>query len=181
MKRLFTVGHSNLAAPALLEILGRAGVQHVGDVRRFPASRRHPQFSRDALAAALRQTGIGYVHLPDLGGRREPRPDSPHAGWREAGFRGYADWMETAAFARALAQLLRLAGEQPLAMLCAEADWRNCHRGLIADALKLRGWDVLHLGPASGCEPHPWTAPARIVAGRLRYPAEAPVQRSLDL
>jgi uncharacterized protein (DUF488 family) len=137
--------------------------------------------STDALADGLAQSGIGYVHLPELGGRREPRSDSPHGGWRETGFRGYADYMDMPPFDRALETLIGHAKEESTAILCAEADWRSCHRGLIADALKLRGFDVRHLVDATRSEAHPYTEPARIIGGRLAYPAPEPAQRSLDL
>lgn len=164
-----------------MAILSAAGVNLVVDVRRFPSSRRHPQFNRDQLATALTGAGIGYRHLPDLGGRREPGVHSPNNGWRDAGFRGYADHMQTPVFADALTQLTDLAGEFTVAVLCAEADWRRCHRALIADALKLAGFDVVHLLDAQHAEAHPWTGPARIVDGRLNYSAAEPVQRGLDL
>lgn len=162
-------------------MLSVAGVKQIGDVRRFPSSRRHPQFNRGALTAALAGAAIGYTHFPDLGGRRDPQPDSPNLGWREAAFRGYADYMQTAQFQRALEQLLELAAGEPLAMMCAEASWHSCHRALIADTLKLRGIDVVHLVDANRNETHPYTAPARIVDGQLTYLAPETVQRELDL
>lgn len=180
MTTVFTIGHSTRPAAELVSVLSDAGVAWVLDVRRYPSSRRHPQFNREALATALREAGIEYRHLPELGGRREPLPDSPNTGWREAGFRGYADHMGTEPFRLALTELSALAATEPCALLCAEADWRNCHRGLIADALKLRGFDVVHLTDAGRREPHPWTAPARVVDGQLSYAPEL-AQRSLDL
>ncbi|MGH8632333.1 MAG: DUF488 family protein, partial [Burkholderiales bacterium] len=146
----------------------------------FPSSRRHPQFSRDALAASLSGKGMRYLHLPELGGRRPPRADSTNAGWREAGFRGYPDYMETAAFDEALAKLRALAAQAPTAIMCAEADWRNCHRGLIADRLKVTGAEVLHIVDATRAEPHPYTSPARIIGGRLAYPPPAASQQELE-
>ena len=153
----------------------------MADVRRYPSSRRHPQFNRDTLISSLAAATIGYAHFPDLGGRRDPQPDSPNQGWREAGFRGYADYMLTAQFQHAMERLLELATREPLAMMCAEASWRSCHRALIADILKLRGIEVVHLVDASRSETHPYTAPARIVDGRLTYPAAEAAQRELDL
>lgn len=179
--RIFTIGHSTRSAGEIVAMLANAGVRYVADVRRFPMSRRHPQFNRDALSGVLDEAGIGYTHLPDLGGRREPRADSTNTGWREAGFRGYADYMETPPFMQALDELMDVARCEPVAIMCAEASWRSCHRGLIADALKLRGWAVIHLVDAERHEPHPWTAPARVTAGRLAYSVPAPAQRSLDL
>lgn len=141
-----TVGHSTRSAPELLGILRGADVQLVADVRAFPSSRRHPQFNRAALAEWLRESGIGYEHMPGLGGRRKPAPDSPNAGWREAAFQGYADYMASEEFRDALADLERMARERPTAVMCAEAVWWSCHRRLIADALTARGWRVQHLG-----------------------------------
>lgn len=153
-------------------MLHEAGVERLVDVRRFPGSRRHPQFAREALAAALGESVIAYEHAPELGGRRVPRPGSPHAAWRNAGFRGYADHMETAEFQEALADLERDAAERPTALLCAEAvPWR-CHRRLIADALSARGWEVVHLLAPGRSEPHALHPDARVLPdGRLLYTA----------
>lgn len=150
------------------------------DVRRYPGSRRHPQFSRDALAASLAGAGIGYVHEPDLGGRRAARPDSPHSAWRVEAFRGFADHMETPDFGAALERLMRRAAETPTAILCAEAvPWR-CHRRLISDALVARGVDVLHILGPGRAEPHELDAKARILpGGRLLYGGPAGDQPSL--
>ena len=144
-------------------------VELVADVRRFPASRRHPQFNREALAEMLASHGLSYLHFPELGGRREPKPDSPNTAWRETGFRGYADYMDTAEFYRGIARLLEAAQARPTAIMCAEKSWRNCHRGLIADHLKASGIEVTHILEAAATEPHPWTAPARLIDGRLTY------------
>jgi uncharacterized protein (DUF488 family) len=170
MTVVLTAGHSTRTAAELLALLGAHGVERVVDVRRFPASRRHPHFSRDPLAAALAAAGIAYLHEPDLGGRRTPRPDSPHTAWRVAAFRGYADYMETPEFGAALARLVRLAEAERAVILCAEAvPWR-CHRRLIADALVARGVEVRHiLGPAAA-PPHELDPKARVLPdGRLLY------------
>jgi uncharacterized protein (DUF488 family) len=148
------------------------------DVRRFPVSRRHPQFSRDALAAALDAAGIAYRHEPDLGGHREPRPDSPNTGWRNAAFRGYADHMATPAFAEALARLL--AAPPRTAVMCAEGDPARCHRQLIADALVARGIAVQHLLAPGRAETHLLNPRARVGPdGTLSYPGTAGRQPSL--
>ncbi|HKQ23998.1 MAG TPA: DUF488 domain-containing protein [Burkholderiales bacterium] len=167
--RLLTIGHSTLAAAAFMTMLTAHGVELIADVRRFPASRRHPQFHREALAEMLVTHGSAYLHLPELGGRREPKPDSPNTAWREAGFRGYADHMETAEFRRGITRLLEAARARPTAIMCAEKSWRNCHRGLIADHLKASAIEVIHILDAAATEPHPWTAPARLIHGRLTY------------
>src|SRR5438128_10614089 len=139
---IYTIGHSTREPGEFLSLLAAHQVTQVVDVRRYPASRRHPQFARDALAMALGETGIRYHHEPDLGGRRAARPDSANTAWRSPGLRGYADYMETPAFEAALARLRDLAAAGPTASLCAEAvPWR-CHRQLIGDALVARGGGV---------------------------------------
>lgn len=161
-------------------MLGAAEVVCVVDVRRYPASRRHPQFAREALERALREAGLDYVWLPELGGRRTPRKDSPNAGWRNPGFRGYADYMQTEAFELGLARLVELAQAKTTAFMCAEQAWQQCHRGLIADRLKADGWEVLHILGGGKIEPHPYTQPARVIGGRLSYPG-SPTQGALEL
>jgi uncharacterized protein (DUF488 family) len=150
------------------------GVQAVADVRRFPASRRHPHFSREQLEPFLGTHEILYKWMPELGGRRSPRSDSANTGWRVAGFRGYADYMETSEFAQAFAELRADAHERRTAIMCAEALWWQCHRRLIADALLASGHEVTHIESETKSSPHRLIAPARIVAGRLTYAAEQP-------
>jgi len=161
-----------------MQVLVRHDVGTIADVRRFPGSRRHPHFESETMAAALATAGIGYVHLPSLGGRRAPRRDSRNLAWRTAGFRGYADYMETPGYAEGRLALEALASSAPTAMLCAEALWWQCHRGLVADDFKARGWDVRHL-TARGVEAHPFTAAARLVDGRLDYSGAASPQPGL--
>jgi uncharacterized protein (DUF488 family) len=169
---VYTVGHSTLALDEFLRLVAGHGVEGVADVRRFPASRRHPHFAAEALAAALGTRGIRYDWLGELGGRRHVRPDSPHTGWRVAGFRGYADYMETAEFAGGLVRLLGLAGERPTAIMCAEAvPWR-CHRQLVADALTVRGIEVRHILSPTSVDTHRLTAFARADGDRLVYDRE---------
>jgi uncharacterized protein (DUF488 family) len=171
MTTLFTVGHSTRTAAELLALLRAAKIETLVDVRRFPGSRRHPQFGQEALAAALRAAGIAYQHEPDLGGRRAPRPHSPNAFWREAGFRGYADHMATPAFATALERLLGQAEDRRLAVMCAEALPWQCHRQLIADAAVARGAAVMHLLGEGRTEPHRLNPAARLDGrGGLTYP-----------
>lgn len=165
---IYDIGHSNLAADAFFARLAASGVATLADVRAFPGSRRHPHFARAALAAACAARGLAYHWLPGLGGRRRGAADSPHVAWREPGFRAYADYMDTPAFAAALAELTDLARAAPTAVLCAEALWWQCHRRLIADALLVRGWQVLHLG-GGRAERHALPAHARVADGRLVY------------
>lgn len=148
MSSLFTIGHSTRAWPALLELLREHGVEHLVDVRRFPGSRRHPQYAQEALSRALRESGIEYSHEPDLGGFRKPQPESRNTAWRSAGFRAYADHMDSPEFREALSRLIGLASERIVAIMCAEATPWRCHRQLISDALVARGHEVVHvLGP----------------------------------
>jgi uncharacterized protein (DUF488 family) len=166
---VYTVGHSTLPLESFLALLGTEAIGAVADVRRFPASRRHPHFGREALADALERAGVRYVWLPGLGGRREGRGASPHVAWRSASFRAYADHMETPEFASELTRLLELAAAHRTAVLCAEAvPWR-CHRQLIADALLARGIEVRHL--IGGAPPglHRLTPFARLEGQRVVY------------
>jgi len=174
---VFTIGHSTQAVDAFIALLTANGVTQVADVRRFPASRRHPQFAREALAAALAGAGIAYEWLPELGGRRAPRANSRNTGWRNGGFRGYADYMETPPFQQGAERLAELARSRPTAYMCAEHAWQQCHRGLISDYLKVAGWQVLHILARGKTELHPFTQPARVVDGLLTYAA----QGELDL
>jgi uncharacterized protein (DUF488 family) len=177
---VFTIGHSIHPIDVFIALLRANGIGQIADVRRFPASRRHPQFAREALADALSATGVAYEWLPELGGRRAPRRDSPNTGWHNASFRGYADYMGTEPFQAGIARLMELARVKATACMCAEQAWQQCHRGLIADYLKAAGWQVVHILPRGQIEAHPWTAPARIVDGALTYASQGG-QGSLDL
>jgi uncharacterized protein (DUF488 family) len=170
---VWTVGHSTRSLEEFLGLLAEHDIEAVADVRRYPGSRRWPHFGREPLAAALDRRGLAYLWLPELGGRRTPSADSPNTAWRNAGFRGYADYMATEAFAEGLDRLVNLACGLRTAVMCAESLWWRCHRGLIADVLRRLHFEVIHiLGPGSAA-PHPYTAAARIVGGRLSYSAEA--------
>jgi uncharacterized protein (DUF488 family) len=169
--RAFTIGHSTHPLDAFCALLERHGVRRVADVRRFPGSRRHPQFARDTLAEGLAARGIGYTHLEALGGRRSVAPGSGNGGWDNTAFRGYADHMATAAFAAGLAELEALANAEPTAVVCAEALWWRCHRRLVADALVARGWAVDHIGPDGRIAAHELTPFAVVADGRVTYPA----------
>jgi len=151
---LLTVGHSTHPIEAFLALLAGAGVERIADVRRFPGSRRNPQFGSDALARSLSEAGIAYLHLPELGGRRSVLPGSPNDGWRVAAFRGYADHLRTAEFAAGRARLESAARERRTAAMCAEAQWWRCHRRLVADVFAFAGWDVRHLMPGGRLVDH---------------------------
>ena len=167
--RLWTVGHSTHPIDELIALLRRQGITRVADVRRFPGSRKNPQFNPDALARALNESGIAYTPIPDLGGRRKPRADSPHTRWRNEAFRGYADYMDTPEFAAAAVRLTELARADRVAIMCSEGVWWRCHRSLIADYFKVRGWQVLHILGAAEPKEHPYTSAASIVDGVVTY------------
>lgn len=167
--RLWTVGHSTHPIDEFSALLHRQGIARVVDVRRFPGSRKHPQYNPDALAQALADAGIAYTPIPELGGRRRPRVDSPHTRWRNEAFRGYADYMDTPEFAAAAAHLADLAHAGRVAIMCSEGVWWRCHRSLIADYFKARGWEVLHILGATEPKEHPYTSAANIVNGVLTY------------
>lgn len=166
---VWTIGHSTRTLDEFIGLLQGNRIEAVADVRRFPGSRRYPYFGSEALRESFAGIDIAYRWMPELGGRRRPAPDSPHTVWKNAAFRGYADYMQTAEFVAAFDDLLVYASQQRTCLMCAEAVWWRCHRSMISDDLKSRGVTVLHImGPGKTTE-HPYTAPARIVAGRLTY------------
>jgi len=177
---IWTLGHSTRTLEDFLELLKAHHIQSLADVRHFPGSRRYPQFNKEQLAESLAKVGIEYNHLLKLGGRRRPRLDSHNTAWRNEAFRGYADYMENQAFADGIKQLIELAGNKRLAIMCAEAVWWRCHRGLIADYLKAHGQKVLHILSQTKAEEHPFTSAARTVNGKLSYEAAA-VEAELPL
>lgn len=167
--QIWTIGHSNYALGTFLDLLHRHQLEAVVDVRRFPGSRRQPQYSQEQLRTSLAERGLQYHWLPALGGRRRPLPNSPNTAWRNTSFRGYADYMASDAFSGGLDELLGLADAARTTLMCAEAVWWRCHRALIADALRIRGVDVFHVLGTNKAVAHPYTSPARIVEGRLSY------------
>lgn len=169
IKTLWTIGHSNRPLEQFLELLTQHGIEAIADVRRFPGSRRQPQYAQEALAASLSEQDIIYRWIPTLGGRRRPLPNSPNSAWRNLSFRGYADYMATPEFESGLAELRELAAVKRTAVLCAESVWWRCHRALIADVLKAAGVEVLHILDARQTVSHSFTSPAHIVDGRLSY------------
>ena len=169
-RSLWTIGHSTRPIEEFIELLQAHGIRLLVDVRTLPYSRRNPQFNTGALAESLVKAGLQYQHLPALGGRRKSRPDSVNLGWRNASFRGYADYMQTDEFWRALEELMAYGKKRPTAIMCAEAvPWR-CHRSLIADALVSRGWTVRHILSTAEAQPHQLTSFVNIQNGVLTYP-----------
>lgn len=169
---VWTVGHSTLPIEDFVHLLASQRIDVVADVRRFPASRRHPQFNRDQMERSLAEAGVRYASFQELGGRRDARPDSDNTGWRNASFRGYADYMETSAFEAGVDRLKEIARGARVAVMCAEALWWRCHRSLIADYFTTSGARVLHIGGDGKVTQHELRPPAKIVNGRLAYPGE---------
>jgi uncharacterized protein (DUF488 family) len=171
---IFTVGHSTRSAEEFAALLKAHGIQAVADVRLIPRSRRYPHFNDEELARWLPEAGIKYIPFKQLGGRRRPKKDSINTGWRNESFRGYADFLQTEAFERALAELMDVAAQQPTTTMCAEAvPWR-CHRSLISDALLVRGWRVLDVMSETKATAHNLTRFANVDGLRVTYPPEEP-------
>ena len=171
-ERLWTIGHSTRPIQEFLSLLVRHGVRQLVDVRAIPFSRRNPQFNQDVLSDSLTTAGLVYRHIGALGGRRKSRNDSKNVGWRNASFRGYADYMQTPEFQQGLQELIDVAQRAPTAIMCAEAvPWR-CHRSLIADALMVRGWTVLEILGDQEPKAHELPAWAMVENGELIYPAD---------
>jgi uncharacterized protein (DUF488 family) len=167
---VYTVGHSTRPIEAFIALLAAHEVGCLADVRTVPKSRHNPQFASDALASSLAAAGIGYRAFPGLGGFRRASADSPNAGWRNASFRGYADYMSTPAFAESLDALIELARSVTVATMCAEAvPWR-CHRSLIADALLVRGIASEEIVSEAKTQPHRLTPFARVAGTTITYP-----------
>lgn len=178
-ERVWTVGHSTRELDEFVTILLDAGIELLVDVRTVPRSRRLPHFNREALAAELPRRGLQYVHMGHLGGFRRPTPGSPNTAWRNASFRGYADYMLTDAFEEVLAELREFASRQRTAIMCSEAvPWR-CHRSLIADALTARCVLVTHLMGHGREQAHTLTAFGRVEDGRVTYPASEQLELAL--
>lgn len=172
--KIWTIGHSTRSIDDFISLLKKNEIKLLADVRSLPGSKRYPQFNREALAESLNAHGIRYEHFPELGGRRKPNPDSRNTAWRNASFRGYADYVETDEFHKGVERLLNLARETgPAAMMCAEAVWWRCHRSLISDYLKASGVEVIHILDATKTEPHPFTSAAHLIDGMLSYASEA--------
>ena len=166
---IWTVGHSTLSIDDFIARLKSFDIQLLADVRSFPGSRRYPHFNQEDLSQSLARAGIEYQHFRELGGRRRVRPDSLNMAWRNESFRGYADYMETHEFRAGIERLLARANHQRTAIMCSEAVWWRCHRSMIADFLKVKCIEVIHIMGEGKAEPHPFTSAARVVDGELSY------------
>jgi uncharacterized protein (DUF488 family) len=166
------VGHSTRSADEFIALLRAHHIHQLVDVRTIPRSRHNPQFAKDQLSASLHEAGIHYLHIPSLGGLRHARRDSVNNAWRNASFRGYADYMQTPEFDNAIKELIRIAKRRRTAIMCAEAvPWR-CHRSLIADALLVRGLQVEEIASATSTRLHTLTLWAKVNGQSITYPAE---------
>ena len=188
--KIWTIGHSTRSIENFVSLLKKNEIKLLADVRSLPGSKRYPQFNKDGLEKSLSAHGIRYEHFPELGGRRKPNTASRNTAWRNASFRGYADYMEREEFHKGVERLLAFARNDGLgsrrndrdgsktvtpwsaAIMCAEAVWWRCHRALISDYLKTRGIEVMHILDANKVEPHPFTSAAHIVDGSLSYASE---------
>jgi len=170
-KMVFTIGHSTRSIETFIDMLKAHGVKRLVDVRTIPRSRHNPQFNRDALPVTLLQAGIGYTHMEELGGLRHARKDSINTGWRNASFRGFADYMQTPEFEAGLKILIQASKRAQVAIMCAEAvPWR-CHRSLIGDALQARGIAVEDIMSATRTQAHELTSFATVEGSHVTYPA----------
>jgi uncharacterized protein (DUF488 family) len=169
---IYTIGHSTRTEEEFIAILRSFKIELLADIRSYPGSRKYPHFNKEHLQTVLPANEIIYRHFPELGGRRKVSKDSKNTAWKNDAFRGYADYMETEDFKNGIAGLEKLAAEYKLAYMCSEAVWWRCHRSMVSDYLKWKGWTVLHIMAENKSEEHPYTSPARIVNGELTYSKE---------
>lgn len=166
---IWTIGHSTRPLNDLVEMLSSHGIQILVDVRSLPGSRKFPHFNKESLAQTIPQSGIEYLHLLDLGGRRKANKGSRNTGWRNLSFRSYADYMETEQFRQEAARMEAMARTARVCYMCSEAVWWRCHRSMISDFLKSRSWDVQHIMGVGTATGHAYTGPAKVAAGTLSY------------
>ena len=169
---IYTIGHSTHTIEVFIAMLQSFDIKTIADIRRFPGSRKFPQFDQDNLKIALEQVGIQYISMLELGGRRKPHIDSKNTIWKNESFRGYADYMETMEFKNAVVKLEEIALQQTTAYMCSEAVWWRCHRSMVSDYLKAKDWNVLHIMGIDKVQEHKYTAPARIVGHNVFYTEE---------
>lgn len=166
---IYTIGHSTHSTGEFLAMLKSFDIALLVDIRRFPGSRKFPQFDQDRLEASLHQNGFSYCYIQGLGGRRKENKDSLNTRWKNKSFRAYADYMETEPFKTAVQELEELARACPTAIMCSEAVWWRCHRALVSDYLKAKGWKVMHITAVGKAVEHPYTSPALVVGDQVTY------------
>lgn len=170
---IYTIGHSTHSFEDFLSMLQSFNIEVLADIRSFPGSRKYPQFNKENLMVSIKEAGIEYLHLADLGGRRKVKKDSKNNRWNNDSFKGYADYMETEAFEKAVINLEKIGMEKTTAYMCSEAVWWRCHRSMVSDYLKAKGWTVMHIMAIGKAKEHSYTAPARIVGDNVLYFDEA--------
>jgi uncharacterized protein (DUF488 family) len=166
---IYTIGHSTRSLEEFVGMLQLFDIKVIADIRRLPGSRKFPQYDQENLRISLEEIGIEYLYLADLGGRRKVKKDSKNTSWNNLSFRGYADYMETDDFKHAMLHLELIALKQPTAYMCSEAVWWRCHRSMVSDFLKAKGWTVLHIMAFAKVQEHKFTAPARIIDEQVVY------------
>jgi uncharacterized protein (DUF488 family) len=166
---IYTIGHSTRTDEELLALLKQQEITLLADVRTIPRSRTNPRFNTDVLGGFLSEHGIEYEHMPDLGGLRHPKPDSQNDVWENKSFRGYADYMETDKFHEAVQNLLELADQHTVAIMCSEAVWWRCHRSMVADELVARGIAVEHIMAENKTQPHKLRSFAHVENHHVSY------------
>lgn len=178
---VFTIGHSTRLVSEFIEIIKAYGIKRVVDIRTIPRSRHNPQFNKDALSKSLKAVKIGYLYMKGLGGLRHALKDSPNMGWRNASFRGFADYMQTEEFKENIEKLIEAAEKRAIVVMCAEAvPWR-CHRSLIGDALLVRGVHVKHIMSASSSRDHALTPWSKVKGKKITYPASSVNQEPSEI
>ncbi|HEX8549459.1 MAG TPA: DUF488 domain-containing protein [Cytophagaceae bacterium] len=166
-KKIYTIGHSTYSIEDFITMLKVHNIGILVDIRRHPGSKRYPHFNKEFFEQILKENGIKYQHLEELGGRRRPKADSINTAWRNLSFRGYADYMETMEFKDGIEKLTTLADTKPTVYMCSEAVWWSCHRSLVSDYLKIRDWKVMHIMSKDKLQEHPFTSAAKVSEGQL--------------
>lgn len=166
---IYTIGHSTHSLEEFIAMLQSFNIKILADIRSLPGSRKFPQFNKENLQISLPEAGIKYIHLADLGGRRKINKNSKNIRWHNDAFKSYADYMETEPFAKAILNLENIATTQPTAYMCSEAVWWRCHRSMVSDYLKAKGWNVLHIMAIGKIQEHKYTQPARVVSDTVYY------------
>ena len=169
LNTVWTIGHSTRSWEDFVLLLQSFRISVLVDIRNYPGSKRYPHFNKEAMQTALPANSIEYIHLKELGGRRKPVEGSANTAWRNTAFRGYADYMQTEDFKKAIESLEAIARKKPTAYMCSEAVWWSCHRALVSDYLKWKEWKVMHIMNIEKATEHPYTKPAKIVNGILSY------------
>lgn len=168
-KIIWTIGHSTRSLEEFIELLHSNNIKTVADIRHYPGSKRYPHFNKAELSESLLKNNLEYFHIVQLGGRRKANADSKNTAWRHPAFRGYADYMQTPDFNDGINLLEETGLKNPTAFMCSEAVWWRCHRSMVADYLKAKGWNVLHIMGINNTIEHPYTSPAKIIDGKLSY------------